>query len=244
MRKSILPLLLPALLLGACSETEWQQASRQILGQLETGSQQGTPLSLAEIDAGLKEALKVGTNRVVAQLGASNGFNGDPAIHIPLPAKLAGVRATFSRVGLDGLFKDLELRLNRAAEAATPQAGELFRQAILEMSIADVRAIFNGPDDAATRYFEKKMTPGLMTAMRPVVDQSLNEVGAVQVYNQALAQVRALPFAPDIKSDLSGYVVQEGMAGIFHYLAVEEAAIRRDPLKRTTELLQRVFGAR
>jgi hypothetical protein len=75
-----------------------------------------------------------------------------------------------------------------------------------------------------------------------VIDQSLNEVGAVRVYNQALEQVRVIPYAPEIKTDLTGYVVEKGMAGIFHYLAQEEAAIRRDPAKRTTEILKRVFG--
>jgi len=116
-------------------------------------------------------------------------------------------------------------------------------QAINDMSLEDVEAIYNGPEDAATRYFEKKMSPALAIEMRPVVEQSLADVGAVQSYEQVMGQYRALPYAPDIKTDLSGYVVNKGMAGIFHYLALEEAAIRKDPAKRTTDLLRRVFGA-
>jgi hypothetical protein len=87
------------------------------------------------------------------------------------------------------------------------------------------------------------MSPGLAAEMRPVVEQSLADVGAVQTYEQVMGQYRALPFAPDIKTDLSGYVVDKGMTGIFHYLALEEAAIRQDPARRTTDLLRRVFGA-
>ncbi len=236
--KPLFFLLAPILLLGGCTQPEWQQ----VLNQIGNGQHGRNALTLQEIDAGLREALRVGTERVVLQVGKTDGFNADPAIRIPLPEKLAAARSTLNKVGMAGLFNDLEVRLNRAAEAAAPRAGELFRQAIREMTIQDVQAIFKGPEDAATRYFERKMTPGLAAAMRPMVDQSLNEVGAIRVYNQAVNQVRAIPYAPEIRTDLTGYVVEQGMAGIFHYLAKEEAAIRKDPVKRTTELLRRVFG--
>ncbi len=237
----VMTLLIVVLCLGACTETEWQQVS-QVLNQVNKGPQGGSALSLSEIDAGLKEALRVGTESVVGQLGKTDGFNADPVIRIPLPSKLASARSMLGQIGLGGLFNDLELRLNRAAEAATPKAKELFWQSIREMSIQDVQTIFKGSDDAATRYFERKMTPKLAAAMRPVVDHCLNEVGAVRVYNQAVEQVRVIPYAPEIKTDLTGYVVEKGMAGIFHYLAQEEAAIRKNPAKRTTEILKRVFG--
>ena len=86
------------------------------------------------------------------------------------------------------------------------------------------------------------MSPELTRGMRPVIDQSLDEVGAIRSYKRAISDYNAIPFAPDIDYDLSDYVVEKGMDGIFNYLAVEEAAIRRDPLKRTSEILQRVFG--
>ncbi len=235
-------LLVVVLFLGACTQAEWQQVG-QVLNQGNNGSLAGSALSLNEIGAGLKEALRVGTESVVGQLGKADGFNADPVIRIPLPDKLAAAQTMLGQIGMGGIFNDLELRLNRAAEAATPKAKELFWQSIREMTIQDVQTIFKGSDDAATRYFERKMTPKLAAAMRPVIDQSLNEVGAVQVYNQTVAQVRSIPYAPEIKADLTGYVVEKGMAGIFHYLALEEAAIRKNPAKRTTELLKRVFGA-
>ena len=200
-------------------------------------------LSSTEIGAGLKEALRVGTESVISRLGKPDGFNSDPSIHIPLPDSLKPVQSGLDKVGMGSVLDDLEVRLNRAAEAATPKAKQLFWTSINEMSIDDVKAIYKGSDDAATRYFQSKMTPQLSQEMAPIVEQSLSEVGAVQAYDQALGQYRTLPFVPDVKADLTGYVVDKGMDGIFHYLAIKEAEIRTDPAKQTTELLKRVFGA-
>jgi len=227
--------------LSACTETQWQQAGFDILNQLNTNG--AAPLSAGEIDAGLREALRVGSERVVAQVGSVDGFNADTAIRIPLPKELAEARDLARKFGLDRTFNEVEVKLNRAAEKAAPRAKALFWDAIREMRMSDVRTILDGPDDAATRYFEKKMSPALALEMRPVIDQSLNEVGAIRSYNRAVQEYNAIPFAPRFESDLTGYVVQRGMDGIFHYLAEEEAAIRRDPLKRTSEILRRVFGA-
>lgn len=242
MRYCTLLLLFPLLVAG-CTGTEWQQASQGVLQQLTNPAGGGAPLTVNEIDAGLREALRVGSERVVAQVGRADGFNGDARIRIPLPKKLADARDFARKIGLDGSFNEVEVRLNRAAEAAAPEARALFWQAIAQMSLADVRGILNGPDDAATRYFANKMTPELTRLMRPVIDRSLDEVGAIRSYRKAVQQYQAaIPFAPKVEVDLTGYVAEKGIAGIFHYLAEEEAAIRRDPLKRTTQLLQRVFG--
>ena len=139
---------------------------------------------------------------------------------------------------------DLELRLNRAAEKATPKAKKLFHQAITEITLDDAKSIYKGPDDAATRYFKSKMSKPLAKAMHPIVDKSLSEVGAVRSYDKLIGKYRSIPFVPDVKTDLTNHVIKKGMKGIFHYLAREEAAIRRDPAKRTTELLKHVFGSR
>jgi hypothetical protein len=208
------------------------------------GSTAQQALSSEDIGAGLKEALLVGSQNVVSQLGRPDGFNLDPAIHIPLPQQLNNVKSLLGKVGMSSMLDDLELKLNRAAEVATPKAKELFAQAISEMTFEDVMNIYNGPDDAATRYFQEKMTPPLAREMQPVVDQSLAEVGAVQAYDNVMGEYRAIPFVPDVKADLTTYVVEKGMDGIFHYIALEEAAIRQNPAKRTTELLQLVFGAK
>jgi hypothetical protein len=205
------------------------------------GGSSGT-LSDQEIGDGLVEALRVGTERVVTQVSAADGYNLDPDIHIPLPGALKDVQKVLKSVGMSSLADDLELRLNRAAEAAAPEAQELFWDAISEMSFEDVQQIYNGPDDAATRYFQEKMTPPLTERMRPVVDRSLADVGAIQSYDNMMKQYESVPFVPDAKADLSTYVVEMSMDGIFHYVAIEEAAIRNNPTARTTELLQKVFG--
>jgi Protein of unknown function (DUF4197) len=200
-------------------------------------------LSTGDIAGGLKDALRVGTERVVGTLGRSDGFNASPDVHIPLPGALATVKKALSRVGAGGMTDELELRLNRAAEAATPRAKTLFWNAIQEMTLDDARGIYNGPKDSATQYFRTKMSSPLAAEMKPIVDQELANVGAVAAYDQMMGKYRSLPFMPDAKADLTQYVLGKAIDGIFLYLGREEAAIRENPAKRTTALLQRVFGA-
>ena len=205
------------------------------------GSSSG--LTNQEIGDGLVEALRIGTERVVDQVSLADGYNLDPDIHIPLPGALKDVQKVLQTVGMSHLADDLELRLNRAAEVAAPEAKELFFQAISEMSFEDVQKIYSGPEDAATRYFQERMTPALAERMQPIVDRSLADVGAIQSYDNMMQQYKSVPFVPDAKADLNSYVVDKAMDGIFHYVAIEEAAIRNNPAARTTELLQKVFGA-
>jgi hypothetical protein len=224
---------------ASTAKSEWLN---KVKGILDSFGKSDT-LSAEEIASGLKEALRVGTTNVVKQLGQSDGFYKDLAVHIPIPENLKSVRFILKKVGKSSYMDDLELRLNRAAEKATPEAKKLFHQAISKMSLDDVRSIYKGPDDAATRYFKSKMSKPLAKAMYPIVDRSLSEVGAVQSYDKLIGKYRSLPYVPDAKADLTNHVIKKGMKGIFHYLAREEAAIRRDPAKRTTELLKRVFGS-
>ena len=231
------------------AQANWLDRARDVLqgatgdGRANPGSASLSELTESDIGKGLKEALRVGTERVVAQLAAVDGFNKDPQIHIPLPPALQTVQSTLNRFGLGGLADDLEVRLNRAAEAAAPEAKALFWQAIEQMTLDDVRAIFNGPDNAATTYFQGKMSAPLAERMTPIVDASLAEVGAVQVYDQLIAGYRDIPFVPNLKADLTTHVVDRALAGMFHYVGQEEAAIRQKPVERTTDLLKKVFGA-
>lgn len=219
----------------------WDDAKKLVAGDDQTDTATAA-LTDDQIGAGLKEALTVGTGRVVEQLGAEGGFSADPAIHIPLPKTLKKVQSALGSVGMASSFDDLELQLNKAAEAATPRAKALFLTAIQDMTLEDVKAIYSGPDDAATRYFREKMSAPLAQEMTPIVDASLSEVGAVQSYDQIMNKYEGLPFAPPVDADLTAYVVDKGMDGIFHYLAKEEAAIRTDPVARSTDLLKKVFG--
>ncbi|WP_299615258.1 DUF4197 domain-containing protein [Pelagibius sp.] len=199
-------------------------------------------LSEAEIGDGLREALRVGTERVVDKLGQDDGFNADPDVHIPLPDSLQKVQKALQAVGMSSLADDLELRLNRAAEQATPQAKQIFWDAISAMTLDDAKRIYDGPEDAATRYFQDKMTAPLSDAMRPVIDDSLADVGAIAAYETMMGEYGSLPFVPDAKADLTSYALEQALDGLFTYVAREEAAIRSDPAKRTTEILQKVFG--
>lgn len=225
--------------LPANAQLNLLDSAKEVLGGLTDDSS----LSDDEIGTGLREALRVGTDRVVSQVGALDGFNGDPEIRIPLPGPLQTVQSALQKVGMSGLADDLELKLNRAAEAAAPEAKELFFQAIGEMSLEDVQGIFSGPDDSATRYFESKMRSPLGERMAPIVNESLADVGAVASFDAMMSRYKQIPFVPDVSSDLTDYVVEKGMDGMFFYVAREEAAIRNNPAERTTEILKRVFGS-
>ncbi len=220
----------------------WFDKAKELLNESGVTSSSASKLSDGEVSSGLKEALRVGSDLVVNQLGVTDGFNADPSIHIPLPNSLKKVQSTLDKVGMSGMLDDLETRLNRAAEIATPKAKELFFNAIQAMTLDDARNILGGENDAATRYFQSKMTPDLVTEFTPIVNDSLSEAGAIQSYDKAIGQYKKLPLVPDAKADLSSYVVEKGMDGIFHYLAVEEAKIRTNPVARTTDLLKKVFA--
>lgn len=207
-----------------------------------TSSLYGTNLSKDEIEAAFKQALNKGTETVVDQLGAKNGFNADPKIHIALPKSLKKVQSTLSQFGMGKYMDRLETKLNRAAEVATPEAKALFINAIKEMSFEDVQTIYNGPKDSATQYLKSKTAPQIRAKMEPIVTQSLAEVGAVQTYDKAISKYKELPFVPDVKADLLNHVLDESMNGIFYYIGQQETAIRKEPVKQTTELLKKVFG--
>ncbi|NLC70199.1 MAG: DUF4197 domain-containing protein [Desulfuromonadaceae bacterium] len=228
----------------AGAKMDWLQKGKDLLkgGSTTTAAPTVGSLTNSEIGSGLKEALRVGTETVVGKLGRTDGFNADPKVRIPLPKSLETVNNVLRKAGMSSLLDDLQLKLNRAAEEATPKAKALFWKSIEEMTLEDVNGIYNGPDDAATRYFQKKMTPELSGEMRPIVDNSLSQVGAIQAYEKVMAKYRSMPFVPDVKANLSDHVVNEGIEGIFYYLAKEEAAIRQNPAKRTTDLLQKVFA--
>ena len=219
-----------------------QQGQGLLEGVLQGGSA-GADLSNAQISDGLREALRVGSERVTASLGQLDGFNNNPDVHIPLPDSLETVQSALAMAGMSGMADDLELRMNRAAETAVPEAQALFVEAISAMTLDDAQGILNGPDDAATRYFQGKMSGPLTERFEPIVNQELADAGAVQAYDQMMGDYDSLPFMPSVDADLTPYVVEQALDGMFLMLAREEAAIREDPAARTTELLQTVFGS-
>jgi Protein of unknown function (DUF4197) len=201
------------------------------------------PAGAQDIAAGLTQALVVGTDRVVAQLGKPGGFLDDPKARIPLPGPLAQAQSALRMAGMSGMLDDLDVRMNRAAEAATPIAKDLIIQAIQGLSFEDAAAILSGPNDSATRYLQRKTAKPLARKMRPIVDQQLADAGAVQAFESVAGEYRSLPFVGGaLDVDLTGHVVTYAEQAIFLYLGKEEAAIRTNPAARTTSLLKSVFG--
>ena len=226
------------------ARADWLSKGKDALDSMTGGGSGG--LTGGEIAKGLKEALRVASTRVVDQVGQDGGYLQDPDIHIPLPGYLAQARSVLQTVGAAGLLTDLEKQLNRAAETAAPEAERIFIDSISAMTLDDAKRILNGPDDAATQYFRRTMTPDLRETFRPVVDQHLAETGAMRTLDRTLESYEQVPFAQGIKGNAQKRLVDHGLdgalSGIFHYMAKEEAAIRKDPAKRTTDLLKRVFG--
>lgn len=236
----MIPLLLAASSTPSVhAESYWQKQANKLL---DTRQHKPGKLTSDEIGRAFKQALNLGADQVVARLGKTDGFNTDSVIRILLPDDLQKARKLLKKVGQQQYADELELRLNRAAELATPKARELFVQAIQSMTFSDIMTIYNGPDDSATRYFEQAMSAQLAAAMRPIVDDSLAQVKAVESYEKLAKRYNKLPFTRKLEADLGGHVVSRGMSGIFHYLAKEEAAIRQQPRRHTTELLRKVFG--
>lgn len=214
----------------------------QVLGQM--GGMTGTaPLGEADIAAGLKEALAVGTERAVERVGVADGFWRNAAINIPLPEQLKKVEKALRTFGQGRTVDEFHLSLNRAAEAAAPEAAAIFGTAIRSMTLADARQILNGPDNAATEYFRGKTLPALTARFKPIVTKATASVGATRKYKELATKVSKVSSSFQLQ-DLDAYVTDRALAGLFVTLADEELKIRKDPAARTTELLKRVFGGR
>ena len=213
----------------------------EVIGQ-QTGGQGA--LTQDEIDAGLREALTVGTNLVAAQLGQTNGYFGDSEIRIPLPKTYRDIQSGLSRVGASGPLDDLELRMNRAAEAAVPEAKTLVIGAIRQITIEDAVRILNGGDTAATDYLREKTESQLRASFTPYVKTSLAQAGAFTSLEQVATNYGVGGVTSSLQNDLTHHAVTLGLDGMFHYVALEEKKIRENPLARTTDLLRRVFGSR
>lgn len=198
-------------------------------------------VSTQTIAAGLREALEVGLDRAVDSLGRPGGFLRS-VYHIPLPEPLQQAREVADRFALGHMFEEMEVKLNQAAEAAVPKAQGLFLNAIRQLTFADVMSIYQGGDDAATSYLKRTTEAALLAEMRPIVEASLAEVGAVGTFETLAGEYNRLPLVTPVDADLTGHVLTHASDAVFARLAREEAAIRRNPAKRTTELLRQVFG--
>ena len=200
-------------------------------------------LSDGDIVAGLKEALEIGTTDTVDLTGKVDGYFGNAAIKILLPQQFQQVDQALRVLGQGQKIDELVLGMNRAAEKAAPAAKDIFWSAIKGMTFDDARKILSGGDTAATDYFRAKTTETLTAAFRPVVDDSMKEVGVVQQYKQLLGAYQSVPFASSLPSfDIESYVVGKALDGLFLVLGEQEKKIRTNPAAQVTDLLKKVFG--
>ncbi|MBW8734188.1 MAG: DUF4197 domain-containing protein [Asticcacaulis sp.] len=200
-------------------------------------------LSSKDADGALRETLTDGTLSAVSQVSRPDGYWGDAAIRIPLPRTLANIQAVAKPLGMSGALDDVHLRMNRAAEAAAPLARDLFLDAIRSMTIKDAMTIVKGGPTSGTDYLQKTTTPRLTAAFTPQMEHALETTGCVQSLDAAIRRNKLGGIVKgDARTYLGKYAVGLALGGLFHYIGVEETAIRRDPARTGSNLLRRVFG--
>jgi len=215
--------------------TPLQQATGNLPGSSNNTSGQ------QKIVAGLKQALTIGTKNSTNKLSAVDGFFADAAVKILMPPEAQDVEKTLRRFGLGSLVDKTVLSLNRAAEDAAKSATPIFVDAIKHMTISDALGILRGGDFAATNYFKEKTTASLTTAFKPVISKSLNKVDATKYWSDVFTAYNRFA-TKKVETDLTAYVTQKAIDGIFYEVGLEEQKIRKDPAARVTDLLKQVFG--
>ena len=195
-----------------------------------------------EIIAGLKEALGVGTEKAVALVSKPDGYYKNPEIKIPLPESVQKFEKLLRATGYGEKVDNFELSMNRAAERAAPEAKSIFGDAIKQMTFDDAKKILDGPDNAATLYFEDKTSNRLREIFKPIVKDAMGQVGVTRSYQELNAKVESMPFGKSISFDLDQYVTDGSLKGLFKMLADEEKKIRTQPAARVTDLLKKVFA--
>jgi len=193
--------------------------------------------------AGLKAALEKGSQAAVAQLGRPDGFFGDARVKIPLPESLRRAEGLMRRLGMGRYADELELTMNRAAEAAVAEAKPLLVDAVKKMSVQDAKGILTGGDTAGTEYFRRTTQDQLRKKFMPIVQQATTKVQLAEKYND-YAEVGArfgLVSAQD--ANLDQYVTQKALDGLYFMIAEEEKKIRQDPLGSASSIIKKVFGA-
>ncbi len=208
----------------------------------ENHPQQGFGLSQEQIANGLKQALDKGIDEQVSKLTQTDGFYKNQLIKILLPEELQKVEQGLRDIGLGSLADEGIKALNRAAEDATKEATPIFVNAIKEMTFTDAKNILLGNDRAATTYLEQKTSQELYSKFNPVIKNSFDKVGADQIWSNIITKYNNIPFTQNVNPDLTDYVTQEALDGVYTMIAVEEQEIRTNIASRTTDLLKRVFA--
>lgn len=234
MRKVIF-LLVIALTFNSCGSLN------EIVNNIPQGSGGGV-LSQADIGMGLKQALDQGINQEVSKLMAKDGFYKNELVKILLPEELQKVDDGLRKIGLSSVADEGLKLLNRAAEDATKEALPIFVDAVKGISFNDAKQILLGDQRAATAYLENSTQQALYAKFSPIINNKLGEVGATELWSGAINKYNALPLTSNVNPDLTDYVTQKALEGVFKMIAQEEIEIRSKVSSRGTDLLQRVFA--
>jgi Protein of unknown function (DUF4197) len=200
-------------------------------------------LSTADINAGLKEALTRGANTAVAQLGQKDGFFGNAALKIPLPPSLQKAEKAMRMFGMGKQADELVLSMNRAAEAAVPEAKTLLVDAVKAMTLEDARGILTGGKTSATDFFRRKTEATLTERFGPIVKATTDKVGLAQQYNQYAGMAAQFNLVEKNQASVEQYVTQQALDRLYTVIGEKEAAIRANPMQAGSDLLKKVFGA-
>lgn len=219
---------------GGCAELQ------NVVNNLPTSPNSGT-LSSFDISNGLKQALEFGVTDGVNLLSKQDGYYSNSLVKILLPEQLQKVDNTLRKIGLSSLADEGLKLLNRAAEDAVTEAKPIFISAIKNLTFSDAAAILAGDKNAATQYLQRQTTTQLVNAFSPKIKASLDKVGANDVWTQIMSRYNTLTLNP-VNTDLTGYVTEKAVEGLFVQIAQKEADIRQNVSARTTPLLQKVFA--
>ena len=200
-------------------------------------------LTKTEASGGIKEALIQGAKTAVNNLGAENGFYGNKEVKIPLPENMKRVSKMMRMFGMGKQVDALELKMNRAAEAAVPEAKNLLVNSVKNMSVTDAKKILTGGDDAGTQYFKRTTENKMRARFLPIVHKATEDVQLAQQYNQYAKMGAKYGLVKGDQASLEEYVTQKALDGVYLMIAKEEAAIRKDPVGQGSQLLKKVFGA-
>lgn len=205
-----------------------------------TGKSSGSNLTNDEIIAGLKEALSTGTVNATTLLNKTDGFLKNEAIKIVMPEEAKKVESTLRKMGLSSVVDKAITSMNRAAEDAAIEAKDIFIDAIKGMTVKDGLTILRGGDFAATEFLKNATTDQLAQRFRPIIENSLNKVNATAYWEDVFKNYNR--FSKDkVETDLTAYVTNKALEGLFHTIGLEEQKIRKDPAARATEILKKVF---
>ena len=227
--------------LGAIADEATKGASKN--GVSSTSGSGVNALSNDEASSGLKEALNQGVEKAVNSLGVANGFFGNNEVKIRLPDSLKKIEKGMQFIGMGEQSDELILKMNRAAEAAAPEAKALLVSSIKQMSLADAKAILTGPEDAATQYFKKTTASQMGEKFLPIVTKATEKVQLAQTYNKYAEMGNKFGVVDKEDANIEQYVTNKALDGLYLMIAKEEAAIRKDPIGQASSLLKKVFGA-